>query len=180
MTIVNAYCDGSISNALMTDPFRSYLSREYVARLMVLVPDCDLGLIEQTRSGILTPRGTPNSVIVELLAICKAIEFCTNHEIGEFIIYSDCKSAAEEMNDTRIRWASRKDMYLPNTYFDRVLGRATYLRRSEGKKRRPTEPHQLEIFELFQAERREFRLSQSPLWARICKDEKKRQHRTQP
>jgi hypothetical protein len=32
------------------------------------------------------------------------------------------------------------------------------------------QPHQAEAFELFEAPRREFRLSGSPLWARVQKD----------
>jgi hypothetical protein len=65
-------------------------------------------------------------------------------------------------------------MYLPNSYFDKVLGRASasYLRQTSKTvgKRKPAEAHQLEAFELFQAPRREFKLSASPLWARVTKD----------
>lgn len=172
MTIVNAYCDGSISNAILIDPLQSQFSEEHTARLIVLIPTYDLGLIEQTREGIMTPRGTPNPVYAEELAIRKAIEFCISHQIGDFVIHSDCESAIMKVNDPRVCWVSRKDNYLPNTYFDRILGRASYLRRTEGKvkKRKPTEIHQ-EIFNLFQVERQEFRLSESLLWAKISKDE---------
>lgn len=172
MPIVNAYCDGSISNAVLLNPLQSQLTEEYVARLIVLIPRYDFGLIEQTRAGILTPRRTPNSVFAEELAIRKAIEFCTNQEFEDFVIYSDCKEAIAKVKEPRVIWASRKDMHLPNTYFERILGRASYLRQTEGKvkKRKPTEIHQ-EIFDLFQAKRKEFRLSESLLWAEISKDE---------
>jgi hypothetical protein len=172
MTIVHAYCDGSISDAVLIDPVRSRLSGKYVARLLVVIPTCDLGLIEQRQSDILTRRGTPNSVFAEELAIRKAIEFCMDRKVGEFVVYSDCEGAITNVNDPRVCWASRKDLYLPNTYFDRILRRAAYLRRSEGKvkKRKPTEMHQ-EIFDLLQAERQEFQLSKSLLWTEISKGE---------
>jgi hypothetical protein len=178
MSIVNVYCDGSISETVMIDPFQSQRSREYVGRLIVLIPTCDLGLIEQTRLGILTPRGTTDNVFVEALAIYKAIEVCKNHVVGEFVVFSDCEPAIATVNDPRVCWASRKDTP-SSAYFKRVWRRAAYLRQSEGrvKKRQPSEPHQLEIFELLQAEYREFRLSQSPLWTKILKD-KKYHHRT--
>jgi hypothetical protein len=170
MSHINVYCDGSICDAVMTGPFESHRSGVYVARMIVLVLDGDLGLIEQTRSGILTDRGTPNSSIVELLAIRKAFDYCASWEIGDFVIYSDSKSAVREVNSVRVRWAPREEMYLPNAFFDRVFSRASYIRNRPVKRRQPVEPHQLEIFELFQSARREFRLSQSPLWARITKD----------
>jgi hypothetical protein len=173
MTIVKAYCDGSISDAVLIDPLQSQRSGNYIARLIVLVPICNLGLITQTKSGILTPRGTPNSVFAEELAIRKAIEFCTDQKVGEFVIYSDCKDAITKVNEPRVHWASRKDMHLPNTYFDRILRRASYLRQTEGKVKKrkpPTKIHQ-EIFDLFQAERQEFRLSESLLWVEISKGE---------
>lgn len=77
----------------------------------------------------------------------------------------------ERLNDPRVLWAPGEEMYLPNAYFHRVLGRAGYLRRSAARvrQRRPVKPHQQEIFELFQATRSDFRLSQSLLWGRILR-----------
>ncbi len=172
MTIVNAYCDGSISDAILINPLQSRLSKEFVARLIVLVPTCNLGLIEQTRSGILTPRETPKSVFAEEFAIRKAIEFCVNHQVGEFVVYSDCEGAIKKVNDARVQWVPRKDLRLPNKFFERILGRAAYLRQSEGKVKKRKLPTQIhwEIFNLFQAERQEFRLSESLLWAEISND----------
>lgn len=72
----------------------------------------------------------------------------------------------------RVEWRRREQMYLPNSYFEKVLGRASYLRQSAKKvaKRRRAEAHQVEILELFQSERREFKLSESALWARVSRD----------
>lgn len=66
-------------------------------------------------------------------------------------------------------------MQLPNRFFEQVLGRAGYLRQSSRsvKSRRPLEPHQLEAYELFCAERREFALSTSPLWQRVLANSQK-------
>ncbi len=44
--MIDVYCDGSISNAVLLNPLQSQLSETYVARLVVLIPTCDLGLIE--------------------------------------------------------------------------------------------------------------------------------------
>jgi ribonuclease HI len=175
MNSISVYCDGSISAAVLMNPMESHPGGDYVARLIVLIPELDLGTIRQERSDILTPRGTPNSNKVEALAVQTAFEFCAENGIKDFVVYSDCKPTVECLNDPRVRWAPREAMYLPNTFFDRVLGRAGYLRRSEGRvqRRRPVEPHQQEIFELFQAVHRDFRLSQSLLWGRILRDVKR-------
>jgi ribonuclease HI len=175
MKCISVYCDGSITDAVLVNPMESHLGGDYVARLMVLIPELDLGTIRQERSDILTPRGTPNSAKVEGLAIQTAFEFCAENGIEDFVVYSDCQPTVDRLSHPRVRWAPREEMYLPNTYFDRVLGRAGYLRQSAARvqQRRPVQPHQQEIFELFQAAHRDFRLSKSPLWSRILRDVKR-------
>ncbi len=172
MSSTRVFCDGSITNAEMSGPFESRMTETYVGRVMVLVPDHDFGLISQRREGVLTKRGTPDSAFVEELAIRAALAFAEARGLVGFEVFSDCTGAVGAVGDPRVRWASRESLYLPNAFFDKVLKRASYLRESErrGVKRRPVEPYQTEIFELFCAPDREFRLSNSPLWARVSRD----------
>jgi hypothetical protein len=169
---VEVFCDGSITNAVITDPFTSHIGSEYIGRGMVLVPVRDYGLIEQTRAGVVTERGMPNSVAAESFAVRIALDACAALGIADFIVYSDCQAAVELAGHERVAWRSREQMYLPNQFFDKVLGRAGYLRHSSKvvKMRRPVEPHQTEAFDLFCAPRREFNLSASALWARVARD----------
>lgn len=76
MSCISVYCDGSITDAVLVNPTESRLGGEYVARLIVLIPERDLGTIRQTRSNILTACGTPDSARVEELAVKTAVEFC--------------------------------------------------------------------------------------------------------
>jgi hypothetical protein len=167
------FCDGSISNAVLTDPFTSELRDEFVGRVIVLVPSQDYGLIEQVRQGVVTPRGTPNSVAVEALAIRSALTVGAALRAIDHVVFSDCREAVRALGDQRVEWRCREQMYLPNSFFDKVLRRASYLRQSSKrgvKRRNPISDHQQEVFELFNASRREFRLSDSALWARVTQD----------
>lgn len=172
MAPIHVYCDGSITNADMLGPYESSITNTYVGRVMVLVPARNLGYIAQHREGVVTRRGTPDSSYVEELAIRAALGVATRLGLEEVEVFSDCEGAVGRVADPRVRWASRESLYLPNAYFDKVLGRAGYLRKSAGKvgQRRKVEPHQVEAFELFRAPEREFRLSESALWARVQSD----------
>lgn len=172
MAPLHVYCDGSITNADLRGPYESCMTEVFVGRVMVLVPERDVGYIAQRREGLLTKRGTPDSVRVEELAILAALEFTGRHALGEVAVFSDCQGAIERVRDPRVQWASREQLYLPNAFFDKVLGRASYLRQTAGRvrQRRKEEPHQREVFELFNAPEREFRLMSSPLWARVQRD----------
>lgn len=172
MSEVHVYCDGSITNADMLGPLESCMTDTFVGRVMVLVPERDLGYIAQRREGLLTKRGTPNSVLVEEFAIRAALRFAERHELPDFTVFSDCTGAIATVNDSRVQWADREALYLPNAFFDKVLKRAGYLRQTRDKvgQRRDVEPYQVEIFELFCAPDREFRLSESPLWERVKRD----------
>lgn len=176
MLITQVFCDGSITNAEITGPFESRMTDTFVGRVMVLVPEHDLGLISQRRDGVMTRRGTPASAYVEELAIRAALAFAEARGLGAVEVFSDCTGAIGAVGDPRVRWASRESLYLPNAFFDKVLTRASYLRESarRGVKRKPVEPYQIEIFELFQAPEKIFRLSESPLWARVCRDAARR------
>lgn len=170
--MIEVYCDGSVTNAVMVDVFTSAIGNEYVGRAMVLVPTLDFGLIAQSRVGMITTRGQPASNEAEVFAIQSALEVCGHLSIDEHIVYNDCQGAVARFTSERVEWRRREQMYLPNSYFEKVLGRAGYLRQTAKKvtKRKRIEAHQIEIFELFQSQRREFKLSESPLWARVSRD----------
>lgn len=144
---------------------------EQVGRGMVLIPELDFGLIAQTREGMVTAAGNPRSDAAESFAISLALDVAQRFGLLDFRVCSDCEGAVVKAADPRVEWHSRKEMGLPNGFFDKVLGRASYLRRTEGKvKRRAVQDHQLEIFELFTSVRREFKLSESEMWARVRRD----------
>lgn len=169
---VSVYCDGSLTNSILSDVFTSTIGAKYVGRAIVLVPKLDLGLSTQTRSGMTTARGTPSSNNAEVFAIHTALELCRERCDGDFVVYSDCQGAVERFRDEPVEWRTRRQLRLPNDFFDKVLGRASYLRSSTGtvSNRRPVQAHQLEAFELFNSPRREFRLSESALWTRVNRD----------
>lgn len=172
LTAVAVFCDGSLTNAVLSDEFTSTLGDEFVGRAMVVIPACDIGMIRQTREGMLTRRGTPASEEAEIFAIRTALELCRVKGLADYIIYSDCRGAVDRFGGHPVEWRSRRELRLPNDFFDNVLRRGQYLRSSSRKvsTRRPLQPHQTEAFELFNAACREFRLSESALWERICRD----------
>jgi hypothetical protein len=100
---------------------------------------------------------------------------CTDLGLANYIIFSDCQGVVEQPKNNLVEWRSREQMYLPNSVFDKVLGRASYVRQSSKTvvKRKPAQPHNVEAFELFNAPRREFKLSASALWARVTRDAQK-------
>lgn len=57
--MIEVYCDGSVTNAVMMDVFTSAIGNEYIGRGMVLVPSHDFGMIAQTRAGWSQRRVTP-------------------------------------------------------------------------------------------------------------------------
>jgi ribonuclease HI len=169
---VEVFCDGSLTNSVLSDVFTSVVGEEYVGRAIVLMPSHDIGMITQTRVGMLTQRGTPASNEAEVFAIRTALDLCDAKGLTDYAVYSDCQGAVERFGEHPVEWRSRQQLRLPNDFFDKVLSRAAYLRSSSRKvsTRRPPQPHQIEAFELFNAPHLEFRLSESPLWERIRRD----------
>lgn len=172
---IDVYCDGSVTNAIMIDTFTSELGSDYIGRAMVVIPALDFGLIEQTRTGMVTKRGTPASSEAEAFAIRTALKVCNDLGLVTYRVFSDCQGAVDRIKSNRVDWRLREQMYLPNSFFDKVLGRAGYLRQTSKTvgKRKPAAAHQVEAFELFQASRREFKLSASALWERVARDAQK-------
>jgi hypothetical protein len=54
---VAVFCDGSLTKSVLSDVFTSIVGDEYVGRAMALIPAHDIGMIRQTRYGVLTARG---------------------------------------------------------------------------------------------------------------------------
>lgn len=169
---ISVYCDGSVTDSVLTDVYESSVGPELVGRAVVVAPEIDLGVIKQTTEGMVTARGTPASEVAEIFAINTALGLCQRERLHDFVVFSDCQGAVRRFPDMPVEWRRRDEMRLPNDFFDKILRRGSYLRRTEGKvyRRRPPQDHQTEIFELFNADHREFRLSDSPLWARVCHD----------
>jgi ribonuclease HI len=173
--LIEVYCDGSVTNAIMLDVVTSELGSDYIGRAMVVIPALDFGLIEQTRAGMVTELGMPRSSEAEAFAVRTALKVCTDLGLANYMVFSDCQGVVEQLKNNRVEWRSREQMYLPNSVFDKVLGRASYVRQSSKTvvKRKPAQPHNVEAFELFNAPRREFKLSASALWARVTRDAQK-------
>ena len=169
---VDVFCDGSLTNSVLSDVFTSTVGEEYVGRAMVLVPAHDIGVIAQTREAMVTQRGNPASHEAELFAIRTALDVCDAKGLTNYTVYSDCQGAVQRFGAHPVEWRSRQELRLPNDFFDKVLHRASYLRSSSRKvaTRRPPQPHQIEAFELFNAQHLEFRLSESAMWDRIRRD----------
>ena len=122
---VAVFCDGSLTNSVLSDVFTSTLAEEYVGRAMVIVPAQNIGMIRQTREGMLTPRGTPASNEAEVFAIRSALDFCGVQRLTDYIVYSDCRGAVDRFRDHPVEWRSRQELRLPNDFFDKVLRRAS-------------------------------------------------------
>lgn len=121
--VTSVYCDGSLTNSRLTGVYEHSVGTEYVGRAVVVVPDADVGLITQSREGMLTDRGTPASENAEILAIRVALDLCRRHWISDFIVFSDCQGAVRRFTDAPVEWRSRDQMRLPNDFFDKILRR---------------------------------------------------------
>jgi len=168
---MDIYCDGSLTNSRIDDVYESSVGTEFVCRAIALIPDANAGLVRQMRHGILAANGNPASNNAEIFAIETALELCARLGLSEFVVYSDCEGAVSRFGD-EVVWKDRAQMRLPNDFFDKIFRRAAYLRRTDGKVKRryPPDPHQVEIFELFNSVDRQFPLSDSPLWQRVSRD----------
>jgi hypothetical protein len=107
-----------------------------------------------------------------VFAIRTALELCRDRGLVDYVVFSDCQGAVRRFGGHPVEWRSREELRLPNDFFDKVLGRASYLRRTVGRvsKRLAAQPHQIEAFELFNAPHKEFLLSESALWGRVDRD----------
>lgn len=166
---MEAYCDGSISPATMQGLQSSQLSGQFVGRIAVLIPSIDYGMIEQVKEGVLNAKGNPASTQMEILAVKKAKEICESKGMCSYVILTDSQGAAEQSEVPEVRWLEPGRLHFASLFLERIMGRARYLRQSSRKVINRAKPNRLqaELFEMFSAERTEFQLSKSLLWAKI-------------
>ena len=149
---VEVFCDGSATDALLTDPYTSILTGVNVGRAVVVIPVLDEGLVEQSRAGMVTRKGNPASSAAELFAIRTALGLCDALGLDDSVVYSDSASEVDRVGDTRVEWRPRTEMYLPNEFLDRFFT-GPHIRRSRKvvRNRRKLQPHQKELNELLTA-----------------------------
>lgn len=70
---LEVFCDGSVTNAVMTGPHSSHLGDEYIGRGMVVIPSLDVGVIAQTRD-VESASGAASSVAAERFSIELALD----------------------------------------------------------------------------------------------------------
>ena len=163
------YCDGSISPSSMNDPITSNLGTAQVGRILVLMPEGNFGWIEQLKESLLNKRGNPDSVRSEYLAIERAVELCHKLGVEKFVVLSDCVEAVKKSNREEVSVIPNERFHYAGIFLERILSRAAYLRSSYRivKNRSPLNPFQKELFELFNAPEKSFKLSESFLWMKM-------------
>ena len=88
--------------------YTSARGADFIARAIVLVPDIDVGLIQQTRRGMVTERGTPDSIAAEAFAVSTALSVCRKLDILNYVVLSDCQGAVHKFRHERVEWRSRE------------------------------------------------------------------------
>jgi hypothetical protein len=166
---VEVYCDASVSPALMDGVQSSKLGTNLVARVAILIPQLDYGLIEQLKEGAVDLRGNPASTQLEIIAVQRAKKLCIEKNLFDYVILTDNQSAVDQSNVAEVQWLAPGRKHLASLFLQRVMNRARYLRQSDRKivNRPPPNILQEEMYRVFRAERVEFRLSESNLWKKI-------------
>lgn len=161
--MIEVYCDGSSSPAVMIDPLNSYLGDKWITRGCVIIESLDLGLVAQDKGQFGDRLGC------EAFAIQLAEDLRRSMGLRDVCIFNDNKGAVRSSGLPHVSWRPREETHLPNRFLEQIINRAAYVRqtRERASKRRGLEPHQREIFELFVGERSEFKLSASHLWSRL-------------
>jgi hypothetical protein len=169
---VKVYADGSVAPSIMSSPTRSALTDEFYGRVCVLIPIQDFGLVERFTEGPLTKKGNPDTTNSEYASIVRALEVCRSKGLGQFVVYNDSQGAVAKVNLPEVKLLPSGEFNPASAFLYRVLNRAGYIRGSGRKttKRMPPTPAQLEIYDLFQAERKQFRLSESAIWTKLQAD----------
>jgi hypothetical protein len=166
---LEVYCDASVSPAIMDGLTSSKLGNQFMGRIAILVPAKDFGFLESSTANALTPKGNSASTQMEILAVKRAKELSDQREFGNYVILTDNKSAFEQSGISEVRWLEAGRIHYASLFLARIMGRAGYLRSSSRKVISRAKPTKLqeEVLRMFQAERLEFRLSESMLWQKI-------------
>jgi hypothetical protein len=164
MASIEAFCDGSVSPSVMEGVTSSRGSDLHVGRIAVLIPALDLGYVEKTTKGVLTQKGNPDPLPMEMLAVRRAREILIERGIEPHVIFSDNR---EVVNRQAVSYVWRK-LNPAGILLERLMQRGGYLRQSAGKFRtRRTSPIHEEILRLFNTDKGQFLLSQSLVWKEI-------------
>jgi ribonuclease HI len=141
----------------------------FTGRIAILVPDKDFGFIESSTSNAVTAKGNPASTQMEILAVIRAKEISEQKGFENYVILTDNKGAFEQSGVAEARWLEEGRKHYASLFLERIMNRAGYLRQSSRKVINRAKPNRLqeEILRMFQAERLEFRLSDSMLWRKI-------------
>lgn len=166
---VEVYCDASVSPAKMDQVDSSSIGEEFIGRIVILAPQRDFGFIAMVPTEEATVNGNPASTQLEILAVKKAKEVCDVKGFGKYIILTDNQSAFTKAKVENVRWLEQGKIHYASLFMERIMKRASYLRRSDRKtiKRPPPNRRQQEILTMFNAPGKEFKLSESMIWRKI-------------
>ena len=153
----------------MDTPTSSRVGNVQVGRIIVLIPDLDFGIIEKVSEGAVTPEGNPASTQLEIESVKRAAELLKSKGLKDYVILTDNEAAARFSGVERAKWLEAGRKHLASLYLQRIIDRARYLRESDRKTINRAPPNRLqdELFKKFNADRIEFKLSESLLWGRI-------------
>lgn len=153
----------------MSSPFQSGRTTESHGRVCIIIPSVDLGVIERFYNGLITAKGNPDTTYSEFKSIVRASEVCEELKLDSYVIYNDATGAVKRANIPQVQWLPEGEFNPASSFLDRVLKRASYLRRSSRKvtHRMPLTLAQQEAFDLFQTEGKRFLLTQSSIWGKI-------------
>lgn len=156
----------------MSSPTLSAVTNEFYGRVCVLIPSRDFGLVERFTEGVLTKKGNPDTTNSEYVSVVRALEVCRMNGFGRFVVYNDSQGAVAKANLSEVKWLPSGEFNPASAFLYRVLDRAGYIRGSGRKitRRMPPTPAQLEIYDLFQGDRKQFKLSESAVWAKLQAD----------
>jgi len=141
----------------------------FTGRIVILVPERDLGYIESSTTNAVTAKGNPASTQMEILAVKRAKEVSERKGFESYVILTDNLGAFEQSGIPEVRWLEAGRLHYASLFLDRILSRAGYLRQSSRRVINRAKPNRLqeEILRFFQAEHLEFKLSESMLWMKI-------------
>lgn len=147
----------------------SKVTDKFTGRIVVLVPDKDFGYIESSTINAVTEKGNPASTQMEILAARRAKEISEQKGFENYVILTDNQGAFEQSGIPEVRWLESGKIHFASLFLARIMNRAGYLRQSSRKVIKRAKPNRLqeEILLMFQAERLEFKLSESMLWNKI-------------
>src|SRR2546422_2941950 len=147
----------------------SGLDRIFTGRIAVLIPQLNYGFLAKVSEGAVTVKGDPDSTQIEIAAVRRAKEICFDKGIAEYVILTDNSSASKQAGVKEAEWLEPGRVNYASLFLERIMKRARYLRQSSRKVSSRAAPNKLqaELFQMFNADKLEFQLSDSLLWIKI-------------